>query len=371
VSAQRTYADEVALARALVQTFSPSGQEAGAAALLRGAFEALGYDEARIDTAGNVIGTLRRGDGPALMLNGHLDTVPTGEEQLWPHPPLAGVIADERLWGRGACDMKGALACMAFAARDAVDAGFRGTLHVSGVVLEETGSHGARALAADFAASPVDAVILGEPSKLHLMLGHRGRVELRARIPGRIAHAARPELGDNALLRAAELLRRLETLQLPTGAALGGSSVTPTQLSTFPPDGANVVPGRADLTLDYRNIPGDAPEQVLARLAQLCPEAELEISGRIIRPYLAPVDHPLVLKARALLAPLLVAETGEALQEGTWWFGTDAPELAAMAGVVLGFGPGEEELAHTTQESVPLAHLALARKAYAALALGL
>lgn len=374
--------DEVELARALLRAPSPSCQESPAAEALRAALEDLGYDEALIDRAGNAVGLIRAGDGPTLMLNGHLDTVPVGDEALWPYPPLSGTVAEGMLWGRGACDMKAAIACMALAGADARDAGFRGTLIVAGVVQEEVGGLGARHLAAEHRA---DLVLLGEPSRLRLMHGHRGRVEVHVRLPGRMAHAARAELGENALYRAAAYLRALAALELPRGGPLERSSLTPTRLTTFPEGGANVVPGRADLVIDYRNLPGDEPQAILARLRALDAHAEVGIPEReavsesgevrhrlpgVVAPYLAPADHALIGPVRNALGRVLSGE-GRALEEGYWWFATDAPELAATGGPVLGFGPGEEELAHTTREHVSLADLALARRAYREVALEL
>lgn len=372
------FSDEVSLAQALIQAPSPSGRESAAAHVFVAALSSLGYECSR-DAAGNVIGRLSRGDGPTVMLNGHLDTVPEGDEALWPYPPLSGFIAEERLWGRGACDMKGALACMAFAGLDLLERDFRGTLLVTGVVQEEVGGLGARHLSEH---TQADLVILGEPSKLKLMLGHRGRVELHASIPGRIAHAAKNELGDNALYRAARFLRALEELLLPTGGPLKGSSLTPTQLVSFPKGGANVVPGRAEVTIDYRNVPEDEPELILERLSAVVPDVTLSIpfedakseSGavqyrfpRIALPYLAPLDDPRIDAARGVLREVLPQE-GVTFAEDFWWFATDAPYLAKNGTLVLGFGPGEEEVAHTTRESVPLEHLRVARRAYAALA---
>jgi succinyl-diaminopimelate desuccinylase len=372
------FSDEVSLAQALIQARSPSGRESAAAQVFEAALASLGYACSR-DAAGNVIGRLECGSGPTLMFNGHLDTVPEGDEALWPYPPLSGGIAEDRLWGRGACDMKSALACMAWAGRDALERGFSGTLLVTGVVQEEVGGLGARHLSEHTRA---DLIILGEPSKLRLMLGHRGRVEIHAHVPGRIAHAAKNELGDNALYRAARLLQVLETLELPSGGPLKGSSLTPTQLVSFPKGGANVVPGRADLTIDYRSVPGDEPEAILERLRAVAPEVTFSVpfenavseSGevqyrfpRIAPPYLAPLDDPRVAQARETLQAVLPGE-GVTFGEDCWWFATDAPYLAQGGTLVLGFGPGEEELAHTTRESVPLEHLRVARKGYAALA---
>ena len=344
------------------------------------ALDGLGFDEAYVDTAGNAIGIFYRGEGPKVLLNGHLDTVPLGDEALWPQPPLSGRVADGELWGRGSVDMKSALACMAYAARDAVAQGFSGTLAVTAVVQEEVGGLGARHLAEHLEA---DVVILGEPSSLDLMLGHRGRIELEVSLPGRIAHAAKSELGDNALYHAADLLEKLRALELPAGGPLGGSSLTPTQLRSFPQDGRNVVPGRAELVIDYRTIPGDGPEEVVARIQALAPAAEVRIplheavseNGKVrlqyphvAPPYLAPGENALVNTARAALAESL-ATFGLPLRERVWWFATDAPYLAAMNAPVIGFGPGDEELAHTTRERVPLRHLEVARAAYRDLAL--
>ena len=371
----------VTLASDLIRAPSPSGREGPAADVLMRAFAALGFDEVRRDEAGNVLGVFRRGDGPVVMFNGHLDTVPVGDASLWPHPALSGAVVDGRLWGRGACDMKSALACMTMAAADAARDGFAGTLVVAGVVQEEVGGLGARFLGETL---PADVIVLGEPSKLDLMLGHRGRIELEVRFPGRIAHAAKAELGENALLNAARFVERLASLELPAGGPLAGSSATPTRLVTFPEDGVNVVPGSALLTVDYRTIPGDDEKAVVARLAELAADPRVEIAvptehaqsedgslrrefPRSVDAYLAPGESAVVETARGALRAAL-AEGGRELRERTWWFATDAPHLARGGGVVIGFGPGEEELAHTTRESVEVASLHAARAGYRALA---
>ncbi len=372
----------VDLARRLVQAPSPSTRERPAVDVLIAAFEAHGFDRAWIDEAGNAVGVIERGDGPTVMLNGHVDTVPLGDEAAWPHPPLSGDVVDGRLWGRGASDMKSSLACMTVAAAQAAERGFRGTLYVTGVVQEEIGGLGARHLGATI---PVDAVVLGEPSKLQFKLGHRGRIEVDVHLPGRIAHAAKPELGENALLRAARFLQALDAAHLPAGGPLGASTATPTSLVSHPEGGRNVVPGEAVVTIDYRNLPDDPPEDVLARLQALDPDATLVVgdaeraseSGEVrttipgVNPaYLAPGENAYVTRAREVLRRELPAR-GVAYAEGTWWFATDAPHLAQRGAVVLGFGPGEEEVAHTTRESVSVEHLEIATEVYRELALAL
>lgn len=373
---------EVRLAADLIRAPSPSGSEGPATEVLVGAMRELGFDEVFVDSAGNAVGRFKRGDGPHVMLNGHLDTVPVGDESLWPYPPLSGAVEGGVLWGRGASDMKSSLACMVLAAADAAKSGFSGTLSVTGVVLEEVGGLGARYLGEN---TDVDVVVLGEPSSLKLKLGHRGAVGVEVTFPGAIAHAAKAELGENALVHAARYVAALEAMELPRGGTLKGSSATPTRLETFPQGGSNVVPGSATLYVDYRNVPGDEISDVVARLEGIrhdpritvsVPERTLtsgEVSYTAKRaglPYLLDEDHPAVAAARRALTPLLERH-GRELDVGYWWFCTDAPHLAAGGAAVLGFGPGAEELAHTTRECVPVESLSVAREAYRALSLEL
>ncbi|HLU82398.1 MAG TPA: M20/M25/M40 family metallo-hydrolase [Trueperaceae bacterium] len=372
----------VQLAADLIRAPSPSGSESPAVDVLVAAMRDLGFDEVYRDEAGNAIGKLLRGAGPVVLLTGHLDTVPVGDEQLWPYPPLAGEVADGALWGRGACDMKSALACMVYAAADAAAVGFSGTLVVAGVVQEEVGGLGSRHLGATL---PCDVVVLGEPSKLQLKLGHRGRVEVEVEVPGAIAHAAKPKLGENALHNAARFLSALESIELPAGGPLGASNATATRLVNYPLDSTNVVPGAAVISIDYRNIPGDEPSAVMQRLKALTDDERVKFSfphedavsengavtasyDLIAPAYLAPSDHPAVAVARTVLRRV-VGEHDLAFEEGYWWFCTDAPHLATPERPVIGFGPGAEELAHTTRECVPLADLVIARHAYRELAL--
>jgi succinyl-diaminopimelate desuccinylase len=364
----------VDLARDLVRAESPTGRESPAAEVLEAALRQLGYDQVRRDEAGNVVAELVRGEGPTVMLNGHIDTVPAGDPDEWPHPPFAGVLDGGVLWGRGACDMKGAVAAMAIGGRLAAERMVAGRIVMSGVVQEEVGGLGARHLAG---VSSADVVIVGEPSNLDIMLGHRGRIEVHASFPGAIAHAAKAQLGRNALARAARFVTAMEGLDLPEAPRLGRSSATPTQLRTFPVDGANVVPDRAELTIDYRNVPGDDREAVLERLRALDPGAAFDVplepfrseDGRVEMQlrrenpaHLLDEAHPVVGTARRALEAVL----GRAVEVGAWWFATDAPHLAAMGAPVFGFGPGDPELAHTSREHVTVEQLIDGARGYRA-----
>ncbi len=356
----------VKTAARLLRAESPSGGEAPAARVLMEEAEALGF-RPQLDDAGNVEFVLGEGSFEVL-LTGHMDVVPAGEPDAWPHPPFAGEVAEGELWGRGAVDMKGALAAMLGAMADLAQDPPPGRVRFLAVVQEEVGGLGSRFAAERLQA---DAAILGEPSNNRLMRGHRGRLEVWADYEGRLAHAARPELGHNPLPDLGRFLAALEAFETAKHPELGPASCTPTYVESRP-QATNVVPGLAQVCVDYRFVPGEDPEAILERMRLIAGDASVYVpetersSGEVTMrypmvfpPHLVPADHPLL---RAALA-----ELGEE-EAGIWWFTTDAPYLAASGAVVLGLGPGDPELAHTTRERVPVAELERARTLYARLA---
>ncbi len=376
--------DLVAFARKLVQTPSMPGQEADVAALLQAEMERLGFDRVWSDEAGNVIGWIRGGDGPSLMLNGHMDHVDAGDFNGWPHPPFGGEIHDGELWGRGAADMKGALAAMTYVGSlvKKLGASLPGDLYVSGVVQEEVGGLGARHLAR---ALPVDRAVIGEASGNHLRRGHRGRVELCAYFEGRSVHASMPDLGINPHFSMSRFLAGLRAMEMATDPDYGASTVAPTRVVSEPMS-ANITPSSLQLVLDWRNIPGETPEEVVATLeGVLARSLEPGCRGRIevatkdlvsfsgwrmtypdtFPSFTTAADHPWLGEARSVLATAL----GRPVEVGTWRFATDGGHFATEGVTVLGFGPGDEALVHTVEERLPIEQLVESVVAYTALSL--
>jgi putative selenium metabolism hydrolase len=351
----------VRFAQELVRAPSPSGSEGPAAEAAALGLRGLGFDAVETDAAGNVYGVIE-GDRPGrtIHLNTHLDTVSIGDPAEWPHDPFGGVVAEGRLWGRGSVDNKANLAVQAVAAVEATrDRAFRGRVVVSGVVQEEVCGLGARFLAERLES---DVVILGEPTSLRVARGHRGRVEVYADFQGRIAHAAKPELGVNPLYPLGRFLSALESVSFPVDPELGASTASPTLVASHP-ESTNVIPEVARVLVDYRNIPGDPLDEILARFRALAEDASVYIpeddfrSGgvtmrlaRVSPPYKVPANHP-----DAVLAASIAAEFTALPEETTmWWFCTDAPYFASQGAIVIGFAPGDADLAHTSRESVPL-----------------
>ena len=191
------------------------------------------------------------------------------------------------------------------------------------------------------------------------------------------------ELGDNALYHISALLEKLKKLELPQEGILGQSSLTPTAIQSFP-NSRNVVPGEARLIIDYRNVPSDDTDSILNRLEQLAPDIEFRLESNEYKSangkvhmkdarardgFLSPGENKFIQQARESFQATLNTYNRD-FAEDCWWFATDAPLLAASKTksgsdcIVFGFGPGEEELAHTTNESISIEDLKIAREAY-------
>jgi succinyl-diaminopimelate desuccinylase len=347
--------DWVRLLSRLVQAESLPGKEEEVAGLLLEALKALGLP-ATLDEAGNVEALLGEKE-PEVVLTGHMDVVPVGDLAHWPYPQ--GAVVGERLYGRGAVDMKGALVAMLLALEALSQRPLRGRVRFLAVVQEEVGGLGSRHAALRL--SPL-AFILGEPSGGRLMRGHRGRAEIWADFEGEEAHAALAS-GENPLYDLGEYLLALKDLPLPQGLKL-----TPTRVDTYP-GATNQTPGVVRLYLDVRYEPEAELDGLLERLKALgtasiyIPEEE-RASGEVRMaipalwpPYRLPEDHPLLQAALRALGQE---------RAGLWPFTTDAPYLGARA-PVLGLGPGDPSLAHTPKEHILLSQVEAASQAYARL----
>ncbi len=384
---ERQMAATVDFCQRLIRQPSMPGEEGALARLVLAELGRLGYDDAWIDRGGNVIGVVRgSGGGRSLMLNTHLDHVGVGDPAEWPHHPFAAEIADGVLYGRGASDIKGALAPQVYAAAVLREAGLRpaGDLYVTAVVQEEVGGLGARILVEEVW---TDAAILGEATSNHVRRGHRGRIGMWAEFTGIAAHASAPERGANPHYALGRFLTALAGLPMRADATFGGSTVAPTIVHSNN-ESSNVIPDGVRLFLDWRNIPDETPEDVVATVRALLDRALGERVGGVIRQgesttrtytgveesgvavnpaYALPADHPLVTGAQATLAELY----GRPIEVGTWAFATDGGWLMGAGIDTIGFSPCEEHFAHTIHDQIALPMLQEGLIGYAALALAL
>jgi len=372
--------------RDLVRTPSPLTQEGAVAERIVAEMKTLGFRDVRIDRVGNAIGWIGPGRGPLLMFNAHMDTVQVSDPEPWNHDPFGAEVEDGVLYGLGACDMKGGLAAMVYGAKLLRDAGvaLKGDVVVACVVQEERCEGlGSRILIEEEGIRP-DWVVLGEPTNLNVNRGQRGRLEMRVTTHGRSAHAASPNLGENAIYTASRLVFGLELLaeQLADDNFLGPGTLAVTSIASSA-GSRNAVPDRCELIIDRRLTLGENEAKALAEVQRVIAregvEADVEVTeyhttsytGYICRArefypaWVMTEDHPLIVTAVRAAQTQLKRRP----QVGCWGFSTEGVYTAGTAGIpTVGFGPGEERHAHTPNEHIRLADVHAAAEVYAQLA---
>lgn len=378
-------ADLTRFLQALVQTPSYPTQEGDVAALVQAELHRLGIHDVRVDRAGNVLARLGSGSSPVLLYDAHMDTVHPADGD-WPYPPHAAVVEDGVLYGLGACDMKGSLAAIVYAARRLMEAqvDLGGTLLLAFVVQEEPcEGYALRVLIEESGVYP-DWVVLGEPSGMQIKRGHRGRVLFKVTVRGKSSHGASPELGENAIVGAARLIFGLDILaaDLPDDPFLGPGTVAVTHIESRAPS-LNAIPDVCTLYIDRRLTLGETPTRAQAQVESVIEReglrAEVEIAEYCARSYTGyefrtreafnawalREDHALI----QTLSAAVQAVRGQPPAVGRWSFSTDGVYSMGEAHIpTVGFGPGNPEYAHTIHESVPLNDVFEAAHIYALLA---
>ena len=344
---------------------------------------ALNYDEVCVDGLGNVVGILkpRRGASAAapLIFDSHLDTV--AAVGAWTKDPFGAEVSDGRLWGRGAADMKGALAaclCGAAFARD--DNTLHSTVLVSASVNEEQIE--GLALAEVLAQYNPSRVVICESTQLRLNVGGRGRAEVFLTVRGVPAHASTPHLGVNALKQTAKLILALNDWQPPHDDMLGYGIFEPTEIISNPYPSVSVLPDRCRVRCDRRLLAGETERDVLAPLEETIARlhqgdhtfnARAEIDTETIKTYTGATRTMLKFQPawKMDLDDAFVQQARQALRDpqiGYYSFCTNAARSAGILHLpTIGFGPGHEEHAHIADEYVSLDELLGAAQGYYAL----
>ena len=284
-----------------------------------------------------------------LVLSGHLDTVPLGEKK-WTRDPFSGRIEGDRLYGRGSSDMKGGLAAMAMAAIEATsEAAPEGGIRLIFSAGEEMGCMGVQQLVNSYSRlGKARAVIVGEPTANLPAIGHKGALYLKASTKGKTAHSSMPELGVNAIYKAARCISKIEAFRftadkdpllgypsINVGKMVGGMNI-------------NSVPDHAEFTIDVRSTSMVKHRDILEELGrELGGELKLETLVDL-GPVYTPETDPFVQLAYAVC---------RAHREDPHWPGslpylTDGSVLQAFYGGVptIILGPGEPAMAHQTDE---------------------
>ena len=319
------------------------------------------------------------GGGRSLMLNGHIDTVPAYQMDF---PPFEPFVKNGYLYGRGAVDMKGPIACMIMAIRLLRDlkVPLRGDLLFTGVINEEDRSEGTEYLVAH--GPTADRCVVGEPTSLEIHAGHRGLEWLEFTFQGKAAHGGTPEKGINAISMAARFIRRVEDELMPKLRTRVHPVIGPAVMNFGVIRGGTQPSSVADqciVQLDRRYIPQEPLEQVLGEYQQIldalaaenptfCGTMKRMESNMATLDHLAveiPLDDPLVTELAAVLEQLQ-GKPPKIAAFGGW---TDASLIGNYGKIpTLVFGPGELAVAHSPWEKVSVEELRLATLAYALLA---
>jgi acetylornithine deacetylase len=212
------------------------------------------------------------GGGPSVLLNGHLDTV--GVQGM--AEPFTGRVEGDvttgRLHGRGACDMKGAIAAMVTAAEAVAAEGTAGDVVLALVADEEYGSAGTHAVLEHLKDRRPDACLIGEPTGLDLAVAHRGYALIDVTLAGRAGHSSQPELGVNAVAHLGRLLTAVETRNARIAAGAAHPLVgTGSLLATSASGGSSpfVLADSARALIERRTVPGESAEQALEEVERI------------------------------------------------------------------------------------------------------
>lgn len=223
---------------------------------------ALGFDKVWIDEIGNAIGLIRgRKPGPRLVFDAHTDTVEIGNRADWNHDPLGGEISSGKIWGRGAIDDKGSLVAFTVALASLPREELCGEVYAVGSVGEESLEGAALNYVLD--AIHPDGVIIGEPTDCKLAIGHKGRLRVVFDVQGKACHSSSPEVGENAIDKAVEVIRRVRRIDALEDPFLGKSVMEPIQIKSDPYPSASTIPGNCQIVFDRRTVRGETMQTVL------------------------------------------------------------------------------------------------------------
>jgi succinyl-diaminopimelate desuccinylase len=359
--------------------------------------EGVGGDSERHPRLNVVARTAGRGPGRCVHFNGHLDVVEAGHG--WTVDPFAGIVRDGRLYGRGACDMKGGLAAAVIAVESILEEGipFAGALEISGTVDEESGGHAGVAWLAGrgyFSAPRVDHVIIPEPlNKDCVCLGHRGVWWAEVEVKGRIAHGSMPFLGVNAIRGMARFLARVEAELMPRLAdrttampvipdGARRSTLNFNSIHGGQPEGgaglpSPVVADSCRLVLDRRFLMEESAALVRGEIVELLeavrredPDFDYALKDLMtVEPTMTDPAAPVVRALDAAVARVLGRPPRHVASPGTY----DQKHVARIGRLkdCVAYGPGILDLAHRPDEFVAIDDMADSAKVMAAAALAL
>lgn len=306
-----------------------------------------------------------------LVLSGHTDVVPV-DGQDWSSDPFTATIRDDKLYGRGSCDMKGFIACALTLLPQAVklsNAGkLRRPLHLALSFDEEVGCLGAPLILADLKARGIapDYCIVGEPTNMTMVVAHKGIAVYRCRVHGKSAHSSLTAQGVNAISYASRLIGYVDELAEEISHREDNDSLFDVPYSTLSVGtiqggtATNIVPNLCEFTFDYRNLPHMTQDDILApikaKVAELsaqmqarAPETGIELLQQESVPAMTDNDN-------GELQNLITALTGDDERHKVA-YATEGGQFTNAGIPTIICGPGSIEQAHKANEFVKLSEI--------------
>ncbi|MCP4339287.1 MAG: M20 family metallopeptidase [Desulfobulbaceae bacterium] len=350
----------LSLAQKLIQidTVNPPGNEANAVRILAPLLQEAGFTVKEYDYGPNrssLVAHIGRTDQPSVLLSGHLDTVPFGA-QPWTMPPLGASVVNGKLYGRGAADMKGGVAALVAAAIHSAASLQSSPLTLVLSADEEIGCAGVARLIQDGVLPKARCILVAEPTGNVPCLGHKGVFWFKASFHGKTAHAAFPDLGENALLKAAKAVVALNgnIVSGKSHSIMGDATLVTSRF--FSGDNYNSVPDLAEVGIDIRSTVNWSHDAILGRIKDLLAPLEPEFKVIFDLPSLWTEPHIDVVKEIVSCCDFI---RGQQHSPRIVTFYTDGgilgPGLGDVPVVVL--GPGESGMAHQVDEYVRVTDL--------------
>jgi putative selenium metabolism hydrolase len=364
----------------LVKIRSLSREEEEVQLELKRQMEAVRFDELKIDGLGNVIGRLGNGER-ILAIDAHMDTVDVGNPENWEFDPFSGEIKNGYVLGRGSVDQEGGAASFVTAARILKELGFERdlTVYFVGSVMEEDCDGLCWKYIIEEDKIKPDIVICTEPTNCNIHRGQRGRMEIEVAFRGVSAHGSAPERGKNAIYMASKACLDIKALneRLKIDAFLGKGSATITEFVSRSPS-LCAVADYAKIHVDRRLTWGETKESAVAEIEGLVRDVDAEVKlpeyeesaytglkygmEKYYPTWKLPPDHFAV----NIGVDVYEALFGKAPNVDKWTFSTNAVTITGVYGIpTIGFGPGDEALAHAPNEKVPVEDLVKASAFYA------
>ncbi len=353
------------------KTVNPPGNECECAQFIGNFLESLGFQTRFYEFAPERTSLVAQFQGisqdPEICFTGHLDVVSPGETP-WAGPAFSAEIKDGKIFGRGTSDMKAGIAAM-LAAAHRISKTSPALLEKILFVFtagEETCCEGAYHLAGtDSALKKVKALVVGEPTSNYPLTGHKGCLRFDITTFGKAAHASMPELGDNAVYKAARAVQQLENLDfgIPPHPLLGSPTICIGRISGG--KNINMVPDRTCIGVDIRIIPGQSHISVKQALeAVLDPKIEITLLEQA-KSIVTDPENKWIQSVFSIMEKMLQKKI---VAKAASYF-TDASALHDALGnppTVL-LGPGEASMAHKTDEFCYISKISQAVDAYTAI----